>query len=143
MSGPIICCTPPPCCGFWSNLNTIPSTESNLWRWDYYDLGGEGMTYHDENSSAYKRDEKGNVVGYRNDGEEVDVFSLARKMMWIDNNCPWSTVEDGRVVAFDSTIATMWKDEEENPTYKSLNVPLILWNVPLEKVRKWWYLLQS
>ena len=121
MSGPIICCTPPPCCGSWSNLNTIPSTESNLWRWDYYDLGGEGMTYHDENSSAYKRDEKGNVVGYRNDGEEVDVFSLARKMMWIDNNCPWSTVEDGRVVAFDSTIATMWKDEEENPTYKSLN----------------------
>ena len=121
MSGPIICCTPPPCCGFWSNLNTIPSTESNLWRWDYYDLGGEGMTYHDENSSAYKRDEKGNVVGYRNDGEEVDVFSLARKMMWIDNNCPWSTVEDGRVVAFDSTIATMWKDEKENPTYKSLN----------------------
>jgi len=121
MSGPIICCTPPPCCGPWSNLNTIPSTESNLWRWDYYDLGGEGMTYHDVNKDAWKIDENGVVLGYRNDGEEVDVFSLARKMMWIDNNCPWSTVEDGRVVAFDSTIATMWKDEKENPTYKSLN----------------------
>ena len=113
------CCTPPD--GPWSNINTIPSTVSDLWHWDYYNLGGEGIAYHDVNKDAWRIDENGVVLGYRNDGEEVDVFSLARKMMWIDNNCPWSTVEDGRVVAFDSTIATMWKDEKENPTYKSLN----------------------
>ncbi len=114
-----ICCLPPyrP----WSTINTIPSTEASLWHWDYFDFGGEGIAYHDENKDAWKIDENGVVLGYRNDGEEVDVFSLARKMMWIDNNCPWSIVEDGRVVAFDSTIATLWKDENGNPTYKSLN----------------------
>ena len=116
------CCIPPGFCGGpWPNINTVPSTEANLWRWDYYDLCGEGMAYHDANSSAYKKDEKGNVVGYSNDAEEVDVFSLAKLLQWIDEKCPWSTVEDGRVVAFDSTIATMWKDEKGKPTYKSLN----------------------
>ena len=101
--------------------NIIPSTEANLWRWDYYDCGGEGVAYHDLNRGAYKKDGKGNVVGYSNDAEEVDVFSLAKQMQWLDDTCPWSTVEDGRVVAFDSTIATMWKDEKGKPTYKSLN----------------------
>ncbi|MDO4524165.1 MAG: cellulase family glycosylhydrolase [Bacteroidales bacterium] len=120
MIGGFFPCCPPPVRP-WSTINTIPSTEASLWHWDYFDFDDVGLSYHDQNSSAYKKDEKGNVVGYSNDAEEVDVFSLARKMMWIDNNCPWSTVEDGRVVAFDSTIATMWKDEEENPTYKSLN----------------------
>ena len=101
--------------------NIIPSTEANLWRWDYYDCGGEGVAYHDLNRGAYKKDGKGNVVGYSNDAEEVDVFSLAKQMQWLDDTCPWSTVEDGKVVAFDSTIATLWKDEKGNPTYKSLN----------------------
>ncbi len=121
MSGPQPhpCCTPPD--GPWSTINTIPSTEASLWHWDYYNLGGEGIAYHDVNKDAWKIDENGVVLGYRNDGEEVDVFSLAKQMQWLDDTCPWSTVEDGKVVAFDSTIATMWKDEKENPTYKSLN----------------------
>ena len=101
--------------------NIIPSTEANLWRWDYYDCGGEGVAYHDLNRGAYKKDGKGNVVGYSNDAEEVDVFSLAKQMQWLDDTCPWSTVEDGKVVAFDSTIATLWKDEKGKQTYKSLN----------------------
>ena len=101
--------------------NTIPSTEANLWHWDYYDCGGEGLAFHDANSSAWIKDSTGVVVDYSNDGEEVDVFSLAKQLEWINKSCPWSTVEDGRVVAFDSTISTMWKDGNENPTYKSLN----------------------
>jgi hypothetical protein len=107
--------------GPWSTLNVIPSTESAMWHWDYYDLGGEGISYHDGNGGAWKKDEEGVVVDYKNDEEEIDVFSLAKKMQWLDKDCPWSTVEDGRVVAFDSTISTMWKDGNENPTYKSLN----------------------
>ncbi len=101
--------------------NIIPSTEANIWHWDYYDCGGEGVAYHDLNRGAYKKDGKGNVVGYSNDAEEVDVFSLAKQMQWLDDTCPWSTVEDGKVVAFDSTIATLWKDEKGKQTYKSLN----------------------
>ena len=120
MSG-TICCPPPPCCEYWSNPNIIPTTESSLWHWDYYDLGGEGYAYHDLNSGAWLTDSTGAVVDYRSDGEEVDVFSLAKQMMWVDKPCPWSTVENGKVVAFDSTISTMWKDENEKPTYKSLN----------------------
>jgi hypothetical protein len=121
------CCLPPD--RPWSTINTIPSTEASLWHWDYFDFGGEGLSYHDQNSSAYKKDEKGNVVDYSNDAAEVDVFSLAKMMQWTvlpewtgsSEKCPWSTVEDGKVVAFDSTIATLWKDENGNPTYKSLN----------------------
>ena len=79
------------------------------------------MAYHDANSGAWVKDSIWAVVDYRNDGEEVDVYSLAKKMQWINKPCPWSTVEDNRVVAFDSTISTMWKDEKGNPTYKSLN----------------------
>jgi len=120
MGGPI-CCAPPPCCTPWTVENLIPTTESSLWRWDYYDLGGEAMTYHDANSGAWVTDTSGVVIDYSNEGEEVDVFSLASKMMWLDKKCPWSTVENGKVVAFDSTISTMWKDENGNPSYKSLN----------------------
>ena len=117
-----ICCIPPGFCGGpWPNINTVPSTEANLWRWDYYDLCGEGIAYHDANSGAWEKDNDGFVLDYKYDGEEVDVLSLAKIMMWIDKPCPWSTVEDGKVVAFDSTIATLWKDVNGNPTYKSLN----------------------
>ena len=71
-----------------------------------FDFGGEGLSYHDQNSSAYKKDEKGNVVDYSNDAAEVDVFSLAKKMQWTElpewtgksKECPWSTVENGKVV---------------------------------------------
>ncbi len=113
------CCTPPD--GPWSTLNTIPSTESSLWRWDYYDKGGEGVAYHDINSGAYEKDENGVVIDYSNNGEEVDVFSLAKQMQWMDKPCPWSTVEDGKIVAWDKSINTVWLDENGNPTYKSLN----------------------
>lgn len=101
--------------------NTIPSTASNIWHWDYYDCGGEGVAYHDLNSEAYEKDVNGKIIGYSNLGDEVDVFSLAKEMQWLNDTCPWSTVEDGRVVAFDSTISTFWKDEKGNPTYRSLN----------------------
>ena len=113
------CCTPlyEP----WSTINTIPSTEASLWNWDYYDKGGEGVAYHDVNSGAYEKDREGVVLDYSNAMEEVDVFSLAKKMMWLDRKCPWSTVEDDKVVAWDESINTVWRDENDNPTYKSLN----------------------
>ncbi len=114
-----ICCMPD--YGPWSTLNTIPSTPASLWNWDYYNIGDDGISYHDLNSGAYKKDSEGNVVDYSNEMEEVDVYSLAKKMMWLDAECPWSTVEDGNVVAFDSTIATDWRDDKGTPTYKSLN----------------------
>jgi len=118
---PVRCCPPPPCCMYWENPNKIPSTESSLWHWDYYDYGGESVAYHDLNSGAWEKDSNGIVIDYSNSGEEVDVFSLARQMMWLDKSCPWSTVVDGKVVDFDSTISTFWKDENGNPTYRSLN----------------------
>ena len=115
-----VCCPPIPCCGFDSQ-NIIPTPESSLWHWDFFDFGGEGEAYHDANSGAWVKDSIGAVVDYRNDGEEVDVHSLAQKMQWINKSCPWSTVEDNRVVSFDSTISTMWKDADGKATYKSLN----------------------
>ncbi|MBO7443151.1 MAG: cellulase family glycosylhydrolase [Paludibacteraceae bacterium] len=122
------CCTPPD--GPWSTINTIPSTEASLWHWDYYNLGGEMLAYHDANSSAYKKDDDGVVLGYKNTGEEVDVKSLAKRMQWTEvdawknkneKECPWSVVEDGKVVSWDAAINTVWRDEKGNPTYKSLN----------------------
>lgn len=119
---PSSCCPPPPCCyGPWSTLNTIPSTPNSLWRWDYYDRGGEGAAYHDLNSTAYKKDKDGIILDYSNKQEEVDVFSLAKQMQWIDKECPWTTVEDGRVVSWNDSINTYWQDDNGNPTYKSLN----------------------
>lgn len=122
MSGVVPCVgcgvTPAP----FEPLNKIPTTPSQLWNWDAYNLGGEGVAYHDANSSAWKRDELGNVIDY-NIGDEVDVYSLAQEMQWLDKPCPWSTVEDGRVIAFSDSIKTDWVDEynEDLPTYKSLN----------------------
>ncbi len=109
------------CCGPWTTINNIPSTVASLWHWDYYDTCGEGVAYHDANSGAWVKDSAGVVIGYRSDGDEVDVSSLAKKMMWLNKNCPWSTVVDGEVVAFDSTISTIWKDVDGSSTYKSLN----------------------
>ncbi|MBR5208578.1 MAG: cellulase family glycosylhydrolase [Paludibacteraceae bacterium] len=108
-------------CHIWNSQNSISSSSSSLWRWDYYVSGGEAVAYHDANSDAWEIDENGVVLGYRNDGEEVDVFSMAQEMQWIKEPCPWSTILKGEVVAFDSTISTLWKDEKGNPTYKSLN----------------------
>ena len=109
------------CCGSWSTMNQIPSTESSLWHWDYYNTCGESVSYHDANSSAWIKDSNGVVVDYSNEGEEVDVFSLASKMMWLDKKCPWSKVYCDELIDFDSTISTNWKDADGNPTYKSLN----------------------
>ncbi|MEE0085197.1 MAG: cellulase family glycosylhydrolase [Paludibacteraceae bacterium] len=113
---------PSPCeCGVWIDINQIPSTTTSAWHWDYYDLGGEGVAYHDGNGGAWEKDEDGVVLDYKKTGEEVDVFSLAKKMQWLDKECPWSTVKDGKVVEWDPSINTTWKDEDGNPTYKSLN----------------------
>ena len=118
--------------GPWSTLNVIPSTSASIWHWDYYDLGGESVAYHDGNGGAYVKEE-GVVLDYAKAGEEVDVLSLAKKMQWTKTeewkkehpdgkeDCPWSTVVDGKVVSWDASINTTWKDSEGNPTYKSLN----------------------
>ncbi|MBP5524516.1 MAG: cellulase family glycosylhydrolase [Paludibacteraceae bacterium] len=109
------------CCGPWSSMNQIPSTETSLWHWDYYNTCGEGVSYHDANSSAWIKDSNGVVVDYSNEGEEVDIFSLAKTMQWIEKKCPWSKVYCGELIDFDSTISTIWKDADGNPTHKSLN----------------------
>ena len=112
----------PPCCIVpWIDINQIPSTSTNAWHWDYYDMGGEAMSYHDGNGGAWEKDEEGAVVDYKKTGDEVDVFSLAKKMQWLDKECPWSTVVDDKVVDWDPSINTTWKDADGNPTYKSLN----------------------
>ncbi|MDO4524162.1 MAG: cellulase family glycosylhydrolase [Bacteroidales bacterium] len=112
-----------PVTGPYPTLNSIPTTDGPLWRWDYYDLGGESVSYHDGNGGAWKKDDEGVVLDYDNAGEEVDVFSLAKTMQWLDKECPWSTVENGKVVRYDNAISTgdNWKDEDGNSTYKSLN----------------------
>ncbi len=115
---------PIPCCihrtGPFETPNKIPSIPTYLWHWDAYDYGGEGLAYHDENSSAWKKDEFGNVIDY-NIGEEVDVYSLAQEMQWLDKPCPWSQVDNGKVVAFSDSINTEWTDDDNQPTYRSLN----------------------
>ncbi len=117
--------------GPWTTLNEIPS-KASMWRWDYFDLGGESVAYHDGNGGAYEKEE-GVVLDYAKAGEEVDVLSLAKKMQWTktdewkakhpngEEDCPWSTVKDGKVVDWDPSINTVWKDSDKNPTYKSLN----------------------
>ena len=107
--------------GPWETLNKIPTTTAAAWHWDFYDRGGEGVSYHDGNGGAWKKDKEGTVLDYDNSGEEVDVFSLAKKMQWLDTDCPWSTVKDGKVVDWDAAINTTWKPEGGKPTYKSLN----------------------
>ncbi len=106
--------------GPWSTLNTIPSN-SSAWRWDYYDIGGEGVSYHDKNSSAWKKDKEGVIIDYSNDGDEVDVYSLAKEYEWLNKKCPWSTVKNGKVVAWDKSIDSYWTDDNGKPTYRSLN----------------------
>ena len=124
MSG-LRCCPPPPlpCCGSYEEPNRIPTEDYNAWHWDAYNYGGEGIAYHDANSSAWKKDADGTVLDYNWSGDEVDVFSLAYQMQWIDKKCPWSTVENGRVVSWNDSISTIWKDvnNDDKPTYKSLN----------------------
>ncbi|MBQ0154951.1 MAG: cellulase family glycosylhydrolase [Bacteroidales bacterium] len=109
--------------GPYTTINVIPTTESNAWHWDYYDLGGEGVAYHDGNGGAWAKDDSMKIVDYANAGEEVDVFSLAQKMQWLDFPCPWSKVENGKVTWFDDAISTgdNWKDADKKSTYKSLN----------------------
>ncbi|MBR5208577.1 MAG: cellulase family glycosylhydrolase [Paludibacteraceae bacterium] len=119
---------PPSCCPAWSTLNRIPS-RNTLWHWDYYNRGGEYIAYHDVNSSAWIKDSSGVVVDYSNEGEEVDVFSLAETIGWIEKKCPWSKITCYEVSAFDSTISTLWKDEDGNPTYKSLNAGRMYYGV--------------
>ena len=122
MSG-LRCCPPPPlpCCGSYEEPNRIPTEDYYAWHWDAFNYGGEGIAYHDANSSAWKKDADGTVLDYNWSGDEVDVFSLAYQMQWIDKKCPWSTVENGRVVSWSDSINSVWKDENGNPTYKSLN----------------------
>ena len=115
--------------GPWTTLNEIPSSESGLWHWDYYDLGGEGVAYHDGNGGAWDKDDEGVVHDYKTGGEEIDVLSWAKKMQWTETKdwtgktkeCPWSTVENGKVVSWDPEINTVWKDAKDKPTYRSLN----------------------
>ena len=113
------CCLP-----YWGpylELNKIPNTRKEAWRWNLYNYGGDGIGYYDKNGGAWIKDEEGNVIDYNYSGDEVDVFSLAYQMQWIDKKCPWSTVENGRVVSWSDSINSVWKDENGNPTYKSLN----------------------
>lgn len=118
-------CPPPPCIGcdieVFEDYNQIPTTKDKLFRWDAFDYGGEGVAYHDQNSSAWNFDADGAVASYRVDGAEVDVLSLAYEMQWINEAFPYSKVEEGKVVEFESTVNTEWKDALDNPTYKSLN----------------------
>ena len=113
------CCLP-----YWGpylELNKIPNTRKEAWRWNLYNYGGDGIGYYDKNGGAWIKDEEGNVIDYNYSGDEVDVFSLAYQMQWIDKKCPWSTVENGKIVAWSDSINSVWKDENGNPTYKSLN----------------------
>ena len=118
---------PPPllcCLGSFEDINVIPSTDAKGWHWDAYNYGGEGIAYHDANSSAWEKDEDGVVLGYNvGSNDEVDVFSLAVEMQWLREKFPYSTVEDGKIVDWDEKINTVWKDvnNDNKPTYKSLN----------------------
>ena len=113
------CCLP-----YWGpylELNKIPNTRKEAWRWNLYNYGGDGIGYYDKNGGAWIKDEEGNVIDYNYSGDEVDVFSLAVGMQWLDNLFPWATMKDGKIVAWSDSINSVWKDENGNPTYKSLN----------------------
>ena len=117
------CCDPRfgPCS--WYDNNKIPTT-TDVWQWDAYNGGGEGIAYHDGNAGAWEKDEDGIVLGYKvGKNEEVDVFSLAFKMQWLNDKFPYSTVEDDKVVDWDPMINTDWTDanNDKKPTYRSLN----------------------
>ena len=113
------CCLP-----YWGpylELNKIPNTRKEAWRWNLYNYGGDGIGYYDKNGGAWIKDEEGNVIDYNYSGDEVDVFSLAVEMQWLDNLFPWATRKNGKIVAWSDSINSVWKDENGNPTYKSLN----------------------
>ena len=42
-------------------------------------------------------------------------------MKWLRDTCPWSTVKNGKVVAWDKSIDTEWKDVNGKFSYRSLN----------------------
>lgn len=113
--------------GPWTSINKIPTSKSAMWHWDWYDLGGESVAYHDGNGGAWQKvkqgEDEGKVLDYKKDEEEVDVKSLAYDMQWLKTKCPWSTVENGKVVSYqkDIEITGDWKDADGNKTYKSLN----------------------
>ncbi len=112
-----------PTSGPYTDINVIPSTPSKAFRWDAYNLGGEGVAYHDGNGGAWAKDKEGKVTGYQvGKNEEVDVFSLAVEQQWLTEKFPYSTVVDGKVTKWDPQINTDWKDgETKQPTYRSLN----------------------
>ncbi len=110
--------------GPFTTLNKIPTSKTELFHWDAYNFGGEGVAYHDGNGGAWKKNDDGDVLDYQvGKNEEVDVFSLAVDMQWLDKKFPYATVENGKVVSFDDVIKTDWKDvnNDDKPTYRSLN----------------------
>ncbi|MCQ2188380.1 MAG: cellulase family glycosylhydrolase [Paludibacteraceae bacterium] len=84
-------------------VQNIPNTKDFAWKWDYFDIGGEGYAYHDENSSAYVKDAKGNIVDYAI-GDECDAYSQAYKMQYLDKKNPWYTIskDDNSICKCDS-----------------------------------------
>ena len=53
------CCLP-----YWGpylELNKIPNTRKEAWRWNLYNYGGDGIGYYDKNGGAWIKDEEGNV----------------------------------------------------------------------------------
>ena len=108
--------------GPYEVLNKIPTSSSDVWQWNTYNYGGEGISCHDINSSAWKKDSTGKVVDYNYSGDEVDIYSLAVGMQWLNKRCPWSTFTDGmKIESWSDSINTVWKDEKGESTYKSLN----------------------
>ncbi|MCQ2188381.1 MAG: cellulase family glycosylhydrolase [Paludibacteraceae bacterium] len=114
-------------------VQKIPNTNSG-WNWKCFDLGGEGYAYHDENSSAYVKDAKGNIVDYAI-GDECDAYSQAYRMQYLDKKNPWYTVSgdvddysspcncngdyDMSVVDYDKSVE--YTTLEGDASYKSLN----------------------
>ena len=115
---------PLPTEGPFDEPNKIPTDDVNAFHWDAYNYGGEGLAYHDGNGGAWEKTEDGVVTDYKvGKNEEVDVFSLAVEMQWLDKKFPYSVVKDGKVESWDDVINTDWKDanNDNKPTYRSLN----------------------
>ena len=54
---PVICCAPIP-------DQSLPTTREAPFDLGFYDNGGEGIAYHDENSETFVKNEEGEIVGY-------------------------------------------------------------------------------
>lgn len=112
--------------GPYETLNNIPTTDLALWRWDYYDLGGEGVAYHDGNGGAYEKDKEGLYTGYKV-GDEFDIFSTAYDLGWLETRHNLAVIDrtdenNPVVVSYDNSVETGWKDgATEKKTYRSLN----------------------